>query len=308
MESIWSMFIVYIGIFLFGMILLKTGIQQISYHKTKMWLMKHTSNPLKGFLIGIAITAVLQSSSTTIVLIVSLTSVGLLPFTHAIAIILGANVGTTVTAEIMALSNLWLMWSTLILGFILMCIHKQVIFSIGCVLFGLGTIFTALYGFESLVEPIQRTPYIENGLYTISTNTSYSILFGVIITGIIQSSSAFTGMIMSFMNENLLNLSSGIAMVLGANIGTCFTAILASIGSRIEAKWTAYAHVWINLIGVLCFIPFIHWLGDLVVNVTPIPGRQLAHASVLFNIITSLLFLPFIKPLATFIKLTSKKI
>lgn len=301
------MFIVYIWIFLFGLFILKTGIQQISYQKMKKWLMKYTSNPIKGFIIGVVMTAILQSSSTTIVIIVSLTSLGLLSFPSAIAIILGANVGTTLTAEILSFSNFGLMWILLISGFIFLCIHKQLIFSIGCMLFGLGTIFTALYGFESLVEPIRQTPYIEEGLYDISRETSYSVLFGMLVTGVTQSSSAFTGMVMSFMNQDLLSLSSAIAMILGANIGTCFTALLASIGSKIEAKWTAYAHIWINVLGVLFFIPFINWLGDFVSSLSTIPGRQLAHASVIFNLIISCFFLPFIKPLAAFIKMTSRK-
>ncbi|QHS22802.1 Na/Pi cotransporter family protein [Virgibacillus sp. MSP4-1] len=307
MESIVTMFIVYIWIFLFGLFILKTGIQQISYHKMKMWIKKYTSNPIKGFLIGVGITAILQSSSTTIVIIVSLTSLGLLYFPNAIAIILGANVGTTLTAELLSFSNFWLMWILLISGFILLCIHKQRIFSIGCMLFGLGTIFTALYGFESLAEPIRQTPYMEEGLYDISRETTYSILFGMVVTGITQSSSAFTGMIMSFMNQDLLSLPSAIAMVLGANIGTCFTALLAAIGSKMEGKWTAYAHLWVNILGVLFFIPFINWLGDFVSHLSAIPGRQLAHASVIFNLIISSFFLLFIKPLSAFIKMTSRR-
>jgi phosphate:Na+ symporter len=307
MESIMSLFVVYIAIFLFGLILLKTGIQQLSYKKMKLWLMKHTENPLKGFIIGIVITAILQSSSTTIVITVSLTAAGLLTFKNTIAIILGANVGTTVTAEIMSFSNQWLMWGMLLIGFCLLLIHQQIIFSIGCIVFGLGTIFTALYGFESLVEPIKNTPFLEEGISTISKSTSYSLLFGTIVTGIIQSSSAFTGMIMSFMNEHLISLQSAIIMVLGANIGTCFTAILASIGSTKEAKWTAYAHVWINVIGVLLFLPIITWFSDVMLQYSSIPGRQLAHASVVFNLVVSLLLLPFVKPFAGFIQFVSKK-
>ncbi len=301
-------FIVYITIFLFGLMILKTGIQQISYRKMKAWLSKHTSNPINGFLVGVIVTAIMQSSSTTIVLIVSLTSTGLLAFKNAIAIILGANVGTTVTAEIMSFSNIWLMWGTLIIGFICLCIHKQIFFSVGCILFGLGTVFTALYGFESLVEPIRRTPYLDEGLVSIGGNTSYSLLFGIIVTAIIQSSSALTGMIMSFINKDLLTLSSAIIMVLGANIGTCFTAILASIGGKKEAKWTAYAHVWINVIGVIIFLPLIQLLSDISMQLSDIPGRQLAHASVIFNVVISLLFLPFIKPFASFIQWSSRRI
>ncbi len=308
MESIITAFIVYIAIFLFGLILLKTGIQQLSINKMKNWLMQHTKNPLEGFLIGVVITAILQSSSTTIVLTVSLTAAGLLSFQNTIAIILGANVGTTVTAEIMSFSSEWLMWGCLFSGFILLFIHKQTIFSLGCILFGLGTIFTALYGFESLVDPIQKTPYLEEAITNISESSGYSLLFGTIVTGIIQSSSAFTGLIMSFMNEYLITLPAAIIMILGANIGTCFTAILASFGSTKEAKWTAYAHVWINVIGVVLFLPIISWFSDFVIQLTPIPGRQLAHASVIFNLLVSLLFLPFIKPFAAFVRWTSRRV
>mgnify|MGYP001252655221 CR=1 FL=1 len=307
MESIITSLIVYIGIFLFGLILLKIGIQQISYKKMKALLMKHTNNPIEGFLIGVVITGILQSSSSTIVLTVSLTAAGLISFQNTIAIILGANVGTTVTAEIMTFSSEYLMWGCLAIGFCLLFIHKPIPFSLGCMFFGLGTIFTALHGFESLVEPIKQTPLLKESILHISESGGYSLLFGTIVTGIIQSSSAFTGLIMSFMNEHFIALPAAIIMVLGANIGTCFTAILAAIGSTKEAKWTAYAHVWINVIGVLIFLPIISWFSDFVFQLSSIPGRQLAHASVLFNVIVSLLFLPFIKPFASFIMFTSKK-
>src|SRR5690606_13737634 len=171
----------------------------------------------------------------------------------------------------------------------------------------LGTIFTALHGFESLVEPIKQTPFLEESIIRISENGGYSLLFGTVITGIIQSSSAFTGLIMRFMNENFNALPPAIMMVLGANIGTCFTAILAAIGSTKEAKWTAYAHVWLSVTGGVLCLPFGTWFSDCVFQLSSIPGRDLAHASVVLNVIISLLFLPFIKPFASFVMFTSKK-
>jgi phosphate:Na+ symporter len=114
-------------------------------------------------------------------------------------------------------------------------------------------------------------------------------------------------LIISFSNEYLISLPAAIIMVLGANIGTCATALLASINSSKEARWAANAHVWVNILGVFLFLPIISLFSDFVEHLSNIPGRQLAHASVIFNVIVSLLFLPFVKPFAAFIQFISKK-
>ncbi|MBO8156039.1 MAG: Na/Pi cotransporter family protein [Bacillaceae bacterium] len=302
MDHLFTAFITFLTLFLFGLTILKIGVQQLSYKKMKSWVEKYTSSPFKGFIVGALTTGILQSSSTTIVITVTLTAAGILSFTNSIGIILGANVGTTVTGELLSFSSSWLMWICLLSGVMLLFAHKQLLFSIGCILFGIGTIFTALFGFESLAVPIQETPAFQNYFETISESAFFSVLFGTFITAIIQSSSAFTGMLMSFINEEIVTLSTALAMLLGANIGTCVTALLASIGGGIEGKRAALAHVWVNITGVICFIPFISVFSEFVMHLSEVPGRQLAHAAVLFNGAISFLFLPFVQPFARFMR------
>lgn len=302
MDNLFSAFITFLTLFLFGLTILKIGVQQLSYYKMKIFLQQYTSSPLKGFVIGVLATGILQSSSTTMVLTVTLTASGILSFSNSLGIILGANLGTTVTGELLSFSSVWLMWLFLITGTMLLFAHKQKFFSAGCILFGLGTIFTALFGFESMAQPIQETPAFQHYIDNISDSSLLSILFGTLITAIIQSSSAFTGILMSFMNEGILPLSTAIAMLLGANIGTCVTALLASIRGGIEGKRTALAHVWVNITGVICFVPFISAFSEFVMHLSEVPGRQLAHAAVLFNGAISFLFLPFVQPFARFMR------
>ncbi|MCP8616908.1 Na/Pi symporter [Salirhabdus salicampi] len=303
MNTIFTAFIVYIALFLFGLVILRIGIKLLSYQKMKIWIGKHTANPFKGFLVGVIATGIMQSSSTTLIILISLTATGLIPFRNTIPIILGANVGTTFTVELLAFSNDSLMFFFLFSGLICLFIYRQPIFAAGCISFGIGTIFAAMYGFESLAVPIKEMPAMTDALVQVDTSLSLSMLLGVIVTAIIQSSSAFTGIIMSFMNEHLLSMDSAIAMILGSNIGTCFTAFLASIGSMKEAKWVAYAHIWINILGVIMFWPFIHLLVNISEHLSIYPDRQLAHASFIFNFIVSIVLLPFIKQISSLAKL-----
>ncbi|WP_099361962.1 Na/Pi symporter [Fredinandcohnia onubensis] len=301
MIELISLFAVFITIFLFGMTVMRTGLYNLTGDKLRVWLIRFTNNPIKGLLTGMIITAIIHSSSAVMVLVVGLIATGYLTFKQSIGIILGTNIGTTFTAEMITIDLFEWIVPILIIGFLCLFVRNQQVFSFGAFLFGLGCMFVAMNGFEQLARPIGDFPSI----YTFFQHTNQSNLFGVwvgtILTSIIQSSTATTGIIMGFMNEQLLTLNAGIAVLLGANIGTCITAYIASIGSKHEAKLAAYAHIWVNVIGVALFFPFINVLGQIAILLTSHPDVQIAHVSLIFNVLSSLLFLPFAGVLTNFI-------
>ncbi|WP_078545556.1 Na/Pi symporter [Litchfieldia alkalitelluris] len=301
MLEIISLFAVYIAIFIFGMTVMRTGLYNLSRDKIKVWLITFTDHPIKGLITGTIITAIIQSSSAVMVLIVGLIATGYLTFKQSIGVILGTNIGTTFTTELITIDIYEAIIPFLIIGFLCLFIKNQQIFSIGALMFGLGCLFVSMNGFEQLAHPLSLYPSLHSFFQYTNDHGLIGVGVGTVITAIIQSSSATTGIIMGFMNEHLLSLHAGIAIVLGANIGTCITAFLASIGSTHEAKLAAYAHIWINVIGVALFYPFIKSLGAVAVMMTSVPDIQLAHVSLIFNVLTSLIALPFSGLLASLI-------
>ncbi|MDL4841496.1 Na/Pi symporter [Aquibacillus rhizosphaerae] len=301
MGDLVSLTAVFIMLFFLGMTILRTGLYQLSYSKMQYLLANFTKNTYLGILTGIIATAILQSSSLIMVLTISFVSIGFLTFRQSIGIIFGANIGTTVTGELMAFSNVIPETSFVIIGSVLIFINNRTIFSIGAILVGLGTIFVALDGFESLAQLLTEMPILTDSLYWANNIPSFGVLIGILVSGIIQSSSATIGITMSILNEGLITLAVSIAIVLGSNIGTCVTALLAVIGTKKEAKLVAMAHIWFNVLSVLMFIPFLDWLTDIAQLLATDVKEQLAHISVLFNVFSVLFFLPFVSLFEKFI-------
>lgn len=301
MLNILSFFSVYIAIFLFGMTILRTGLYNLSRNKMKEWLIKLTRSPWQGMMVGTIITMILQSSSAVMVITVGLVATGYLSFHQSIGIILGTNIGTTFTTELITFRLDEYIVPMLIAGAALLLIQRRVPFCLGSMLFGLGCIFVSMNGFEKLALPLANLTTVSHIITQANTNEILGLGLGTILTAIIQSSTATTGIIMSFLNENLLTLHAGIAILFGANIGTCITALLASIGANREAKLTAFAHTWLNILGVAFFFPFIQTFEGVVSQLTPLPDVQLAHVSLLFNVVCSILALPLTGILANFI-------
>ncbi|MBM7701473.1 Na/Pi symporter [Metabacillus iocasae] len=301
MLQVLSFFTVYIAIFIFGMTVLRTGLYNVSQHKMKQWLMQMTKHPFQGMLVGAFVTAILQSSSAVMVLTVGLVATGYLTFKQSIGIILGTNIGTTITTELITFQIDQFVVPMLVLGALLLLFSNLFLSCIGAMLFGLGCIFVSMNGFEHLAAPLSKLPSIEVVIQQANTSELLGLWLGTFMTAIIQSSTATTGIIMSFLNENILSLQAGIAILFGANIGTCITAILASIGSNREGKLTAFAHAWLNVFGVIVFFPFIQTFSLLATKLTQFPDAQLAHVSLIFNIVCSILALPLTNVLAKFI-------
>ncbi|MFJ5715421.1 Na/Pi symporter [Neobacillus sp. NPDC093127] len=287
------LFLLCILLFIFGMTIIRFGLFNLSANKLKSWLIKLTRTPLKGMLTGTFITALLQSSTAVMVITIGLISARIMTFPQSIGIILGTNIGTTFKTELITFDLDAVLVPLAISGAFLILFKNKKARSIGMLLFGIASVFTAMKGFELLAEPLTTMDFIHKFILSINDNILLSLLTGTVITAIIQSSTAMTGIAMGFLTAGLLQLDAGIAIVLGANIGTCITAVIASIGGGKESRLAAFAHVWLNVFGVLLFIPLIPMLTENAALLASKRDVQLAHISVIFNVATSLLVLPF---------------
>lgn len=296
------LFGLFIIIFLTGMFVLRVGLFNLSGKKLTTILGKITNRPWKGFIAGILFTGILQSSSAVMVMTVGLVSSGSIAFRQTIGIILGTNIGSTFTTEFMTFSLNSYIIPGVISGALLWFLPSSTFArSLGTALIGISSIFAAMSGFKFLSSSLANYPFTKQLLAEMDNHLFIAILTGVIMTAIIHSSSATIGITMSFLAGGDMALATAIAIMLGSNVGTCITGWMASIGSGKEASLTAYAHIWLNLLGVLIFIPLIHYLEAFAAALTSAKDIQLAHASVLFNVITSLAVLPFSKRFANIV-------
>ncbi|MFL8938903.1 Na/Pi symporter [Rossellomorea oryzaecorticis] len=296
------LFILLILCFLLGMLWLRSGLFNIANMKVKKWLHFLTDTPVKGAATGTVVTAFIHSSSAVMVLTVGLASSGIIPFRQTIGIMLGSNIGTTFTLEMFTLNMNYLIVPSIIIGCILIAFKKDTLRSAGFIFTGFGLIFASIKGIQWVAEPITTHPLLHEYIDKVNNHLLIALLIGCILTAIIQSSTVVTGVTMGFLAAQSIDLHAGIAVMLGANVGTCITAFIASIGGGVQARLTAYAHIWLNVIGVMVFIPLIPLLGTIVQKLAGSPDLQLAHASVIFNLICSLLVLPFAFKFAGFIE------
>ncbi|MBP1949313.1 Na/Pi symporter [Virgibacillus litoralis] len=295
-------FVLTLGMFLLGMYLVRTGLFNLSADKLKHWLATLTDAPWKGLILGTIVTAILQSSSAVSIIVIGLVAGQMLKFSQAIGIILGANIGTTITTEIIALDIESMIIPMAVIGAVLMLIKRNnILRNSGIALIGLSAVFGAMWGFKTLAAPLTEMAFIDQLFLTLDNNLFLAVIAGAIICAIIQSSTATTGITMGFIATGSLNLDTAVAIVLGANIGTCFDAWLASIGAGREAKLTAWSHIWINVLGVIAFFPFIGIIANIGTMLAEHPAVQIAHISVIFNVACSLMILPFTNKLANLI-------
>jgi phosphate:Na+ symporter len=304
-----------LALFLYGMEQMTTAMKTVTGKRLKNLLSRVTSNRFKGALTGTIVTSVIQSSSITTVLVVGFISAGLLNLSQSISIILGANIGTTITAQIIAFKVTEYSLLLIAVGFgMRFFLKKEKLKYFGLVLMGLGMIFLGMKLMSIATDPLRTyAPFLS--IMKQIDNPVYGLLVAAIFTAIIQSSSATTGIVITLASQGFVSLEAGIALALGANIGTCVTAILASIGSPTESKQAALSHVLFNIIGVVLWLPFISYLAEFVRMISPsfneLTGiarlsaetpRQIANAHTTFNLINTIIFLPFITPLAILIK------
>jgi phosphate:Na+ symporter len=264
--------------------------------KLQSSLERAADTPFKGLCLGTLASMLLQSSSAVTIITVGLIGTGSMRFSQSIGIILGANIGTTVTGEIAALPFQSLDSIFFAAGFILMCLPFKRGFSFGSMLIGIGCLFASMSGFRSLAEPLAASPFIRDLLTGANESLLYSIVIGVFFSAIIQSSSATQLVCMGFLDAQMLSLPSAIAIMFGSNIGTCMTTYLASLGTGKAGRWTAYTHILFNILSVAVFFPFIYPLADFSLMLAGNSRTALAHTGVLFNLVTAILAVPLAAP------------
>ena len=302
-----------LALFLYGMNVMGDGLTKVSGGKLEKILEKLTSNPIKAVLLGAGVTAVIQSSSATTVMVVGFVNSGIMKLSQAVGIIMGANVGTTITSWILSLSGIesssffiQMLKPTsfspilAIIGLLLMMSskndkHKDV----GSILLGFAVLMFGMNAMSAAVEPLKDVPQFTH-LLTMFTNPILGMLAGLILTAIIQSSSASVGILQALCSTGAVSFGCAIPIIMGQNIGTCVTAIISSIGASKNAKRTALVHLYFNIIGTALFMivfysinAFVHFdfLGD---AATP-AGIAVVHS--IFNIAATLVLLPFAKVL-----------
>lgn len=287
---------------------MKIGVKSLTGEKLQDVLLRMTDHPVKGILVGFFATGLLQSSSAVMVIAVGLAAGGLIHFRQTLGVMIGANIGTTLTGEIASINFGDYFLIFLVVGVVMLTIPKQKVFCVGAILFGLGCLFTAMNGFTSLSEPLQELTAIEKVIKASNEHWTVASLIGILFTAIIQSSSAATLVAMGFVQNNGISLEAGMAFIIGANIGTCVTALLASIGSNWQARWTAYAHVLYNILGSIILFPFIPGMIYLSSTLSSVPAVQLAHASVIFNLLSGMLALPFLNRFGSYVHTRNIKV
>ena len=295
-----------LALFLFGIDQLTVALKAVAGDRMKQVLAKLTSNRFTGALTGAFVTAIIQSSSVTTVLVVGFTTAGLMSFSQSIGVIMGANIGTTITAQIVAFKITKAALAMIAIGFAFIFFSKRdAIRHYGGIVMGLGLVFFGMTVMGDAMAPLQTyQPFLD--LMVRMENPIIGILVAAAFTALIQSSSATTAIVIVMAGQGLISLPAGIALALGANIGTCVTALLASIGKPREAVRAAATHVIFNIGGVLLWIGLIDQLASLVTSISPIYSdltgadrlaaeapRQIANAHTIFNIANTVVFIGF---------------
>jgi len=293
-----------LALFLYGMKILSDGLQKAAGNKLKSMLKNLTNRPIKGILTGAFITSLIQSSSITTVTIVGLISAGLMNLPQAITVIMGADIGTTITAQLVAFKVGKYSLPIIAIGTIFLFLAKKKKFHyLAQVFLGFGILFLGMDIMSKGAAPLKEFPFFINMLTSFGDVVLLGVLAGAIFTGIIQSSSATTGLVIALGIENIINLKAAVAIIIGANIGTCVTALLASLSTTsLSAKRAAVAHIIIKVIGAMVFIPLIHILVQTAVFTSQNLPRQIANAHTMFNVATVFILVPFIPLLLKLLK------
>lgn len=295
-----------IALFMYGMQLMGDGLQKAAGAKLQKILEAMTGVLAMGILLGAVVTAVLQASGATTVMTVGLVNAGLLTLKQGFGIIMGANIGTTMTAQLIAFKLSDYITILIFIGFLMQLLaRKSRTKYLGQVMLGFGILMLGMDMMGKAVMPLRNYPGFVHFIEVFSSNPLLGIGIGMIMTVLIQSSSATIGILIAMAGQGLIPLEGAIPVLLGDNIGTCITAVLASLRANLTAKRVAAAHVMFNVIGSIIFVVFMPFFIKFVLLVSPDGdiARQIANAHSAFNILNTLLFMPFVNP---FIKLVEK--
>ena len=281
-------------LFVFGLENFSKEIERLSGERFRKFLGNVTRLPVIGLVIGALVTAVIQSSSATSVIAISLVNAGVLSFKNSLGIIFGANIGTTITAQLVAFKLTAFAPLFIITGFLMSVIKTR--YSIfGKAIFYFGFVFFSLNLISSSLQPLQNNDALIE-ILTQPQNPIYAILFGCLFTAVVQSSSVTTGLAVIFTQQGILSLENAVPLIMGANIGTTATALIAMFSMDVAAKKTALSHFLFNFMGVLLFLPLLLLFGHKLHDVSMDPAVALANIHLVFNVAASIVFILFVGP------------
>lgn len=312
-----------LGLFLFGMKIMSEGLQKVAGSRMRKILAALTNNRVVGTLVGIAVTAIIQSSSATTVMVVGFVNAGLMSLVQSIGVVLGANIGTTVTAQLIAfkITKYALPAIGIGVGFKLFARNKKWSYG-GEILLGFGLLFFGLAVMKGAFDPLKSSEEFRQLFVLVGDNHLLGVLIGAVVTIIVQSSSATIGITLALASTGMLSFEASVALILGENIGTTITANLAAVGTNLAARRTALAHFLFNTIGVAYMLIFFPFFLQLVSSVTPgdadfviqtqeqaarlggelgdkpFIARHIANTHTLFNVVNTIIFLPLVGLLA----------
>ena len=285
-----------LGLFLFGIQIMASGMQKAAGDRFRRILEVLTNKPIIGVLTGILVTILVQSSSTSTVMVVGFANAGLMNLSQAISVIIGANIGTTVTAQIVSFKVGVIALPAIGIGSLLNFFGTRRFYRyLGQTILGFGLLFLGMTTMSEGMSPLRDLDSFHRLLTQFSVYPILGILCGAIFTALVQSSSASTGVIIALTMQDLIPFHSAVPLILGTNVGTCITAILASIGANVAARRAAVAHVLFNVIGVVLALALLGPFTDIMMDTAATVPRQVANTHTIFNIMNTVIFLVFLK-------------
>lgn len=301
----WNMILGGFGLFMFGITFMGDGLKAVAGDKLREYIDKYTSNTFSGLIIGILLTILLQSSSATTAIVIGLVRAGLMSLNQAAGVVLGANIGTTVTSFLISISLDKYAMYIVFVGALLICFGgKQKIKYLGNVILGFGLIFYGMDAMGTALAELKQLPEFTSFALSMASNPLLGFVAGILITAALQSSAATIGVIQKLYDAGAVSLGASIPFMLGANIGTTMTGILASIGGSTAGKRTAAMHTIMNIIGgiigMICLIPYTAFIQNVFGSLNPM--MQIAVANIIFKTVTTLLFVPFVNKLVALVR------
>ena len=287
-----------LALFIFGISRLSDSLQKLTSNKLKSVINIVAKKSWSTVLVGLSVTMLIQSSSATSVMTVGFVNAGLMTLRQAIGVIMGANIGTTVTAQIVSLKIDMIAFPIIIIGFLFHFISKRRRFkNVGMAILGLGILFLGMIIMKEALGPLRDNEGFKNFLLIFSRNPLLGILAGLLLTILLQSSSATIGLLIALASQGLITIEAAIPILIGDNIGTCATALIASIGTTITAKRAAFSHLMFNIFGTIIFAILLYGfrLESFIINLSGVNiGRQIANIHTAFNVITTIILFPMI--------------
>ena len=291
------------ALFLFGVGMLGEGMEKLAGDRLQVWLDRVTNRPFKGAIFGMVATALTQSSSLLMVTMIGLVNANLMSLGQAVGVMMGQEIGTTLTAQIAAFKVGDLCFLFIILGFALIeFVGRDRWRTYGEIVLGIGLLFLGMKLMSGALSELAEAPQVSNWLAAMAHNWFAGIVAGAVATAVVQSSSAITGLLVAMGISNAISLPGAVAILLGANIGTCVTGLIASARLSRAARRTSVAQILINVIGVLLFLPILTPFTALVSSTSHVLARQIANAHTIFNVVVSVVLFPFVRQITRLVE------